>query len=332
MVTTKAKRSSRKSTFDSAKFAQKLELMESVTSGIKPDEKSVMIPLDLIALPPQLNRYHIDETALDDLKDSIKRQGALEQILVRSLPNGQYELISGYRIFLARKSLKHKLVEAKILEVDEDKAREIALVKNLLKEELNPLEETEAILRLLQVRLKLNNIDEVRHQLYQIRNQMERIKKGKTLSDSTRNNVVPKGNIKIIDETLAAMGSNTLRSFISHRLSIITRVQDDVKQVLREGKIEYTKGLQICRIKDDKKRAEFLSEVLASSPPYTTSLIKSKVDELLQPKYSQRERKRMAISSRIKSLAKTYEQVELSTKQESEIKALLGKIEAILKK
>ncbi len=321
MVATKT---SRKST----KLAAQIEMMERVTSGIQADSSSVLMPLEYIVLPPQLNRYFIESTALKDLEEAIERRGSLEQILVRPLEGGKYELVSGYRIFLASQKAERETAPVKIIEVDEDTATEIAIAKNLLKEDLNALEEAEAILRLLKIRLKLENIDRVRHELYRVRNKINKAKKGETFSDD----VIPSSNIKIINDTLAAFGTKTLESFVCNRLNIMTRIQDDVKEAIRTGTIEYTKGVQIARIKEDSRRIQFLEEVLAASPPYSEKAIRAKVDEIVKPKKTKAQLKREEVAARFKQVAKSYSASKLSTKEETEVKSLLAKIETILKK
>ncbi len=247
---------------------------------------------------------------------------------MRSREGGKYELISGYRILLACQNLEQEMISAKILEVDEDTAQEIAIAKNLLKEDLNALEEVEAVLRLLKVRLKLASIDKVRHELYRVRNKIAKAEKGETFS----NDIITNNNIKIINDTLAAFGTKTLKSFISNRLSIVTRIQDDVKEAIRTGAIEYTKGLQIARIKEDGQRIEFLQEVLNSAPPYSEKAIRAKIDEIVKPPKTKAQLKREVVVDRFKQAAKSYSTSSLSSKEETEVKGLLAKIEAILKK
>ena len=312
------------------KLAKQIEMMERVTSGIQTDSSSVLMPIECIVLPPQLNRYFVERTALKDLEKSIQEKGNLEQILVRPLSGDKYELISGYRIFLASQNTdsdeRGNKVPVKILEVDEDTAQEISIAKNLLRENLNALEETEAILRLLKIRLGLENIDKVRHELYRTRNQINKAKKGGTFSG----NVATSNNIKIINDTLAAFGAKTLESFISHRLGIVTRIQDDIKEVIRNGAIEYTKGFQIARIKEEEPREKFLAEVLAANPPYSERTIKIKVDEIVKPKKTKAQLKREQVADRFKQVAKSYATSKLSTQQETEVKGLLAQIEKIV--
>ncbi|MDB5991244.1 MAG: chromosome partitioning protein ParB [Herbaspirillum sp.] len=99
-------------------------------------------------------RTRMDEGALNELADSIREQGVLQPILVRSIAshNGQdrYEIIAGERRFRAAKLVGLETVPVIITEANDQKTAAIALIENLQREDLNPLEEAQGIHRLLQ--------------------------------------------------------------------------------------------------------------------------------------------------------------------------------------
>jgi ParB family chromosome partitioning protein len=99
-------------------------------------------------------RTRMDEGALNELADSIREQGVLQPILVRAVasPNGQsrYEIIAGERRFRAAKLAGLETVPVIITEASDQKTAAIALIENLQREDLNPLEEAQGIHRLLQ--------------------------------------------------------------------------------------------------------------------------------------------------------------------------------------
>ncbi|MEM9008606.1 MAG: ParB/RepB/Spo0J family partition protein [Cyanobacteria bacterium P01_F01_bin.86] len=114
-----------------------------------------LIPLTQISLPAQQPRRYFDEQALNTLAASIQEHGILTPLLVRPQKDGQYELVAGERRHRAAKLLELKEVPVQIREMSNGVATEVALLENLQREDLNPVEETEAILDLLGQRLAM---------------------------------------------------------------------------------------------------------------------------------------------------------------------------------
>lgn len=86
-------------------------------------------------------RKDFDEEALRELSDSIKKHGLLQPILVRSKPTGGYEIIAGERRWRACRMAELRTVPVVIREMDEREVMEVALIENLQREDLNPIEE-----------------------------------------------------------------------------------------------------------------------------------------------------------------------------------------------
>lgn len=102
------------------------------------------IPISKIKTNPHQPRKYFDPKALDELSASIKEKGVITPITVRAVDNG-YILIAGERRLRASKLAKRKEIPAYILEVtDEAEMMEVALIENIQRENLNPLEESEA--------------------------------------------------------------------------------------------------------------------------------------------------------------------------------------------
>jgi ParB-like chromosome segregation protein Spo0J len=102
------------------------------------------------------------------LVESVRQHGILEPILLRSLDNNTYELVAGERRYRAAKEVGLDEIPAVVRQMTPDEALQIALVENLQREDINPVEETEAILQLLVLKLNLS-VDEVTAQLYRMR-------------------------------------------------------------------------------------------------------------------------------------------------------------------
>ena len=108
------------------------------------------VPLDSITLPPSQPRRYFDPVKMEQLIESVKAHGVLENLLIRPLPDkdSSYELIAGERRYRAALSAGLKEVPVTIRSLSDEQALQISLVENLLREDLNPVEEIEGILQL----------------------------------------------------------------------------------------------------------------------------------------------------------------------------------------
>lgn len=94
-------------------------------------------------------RSRMDEASLNELASSVKAQGVIQPILARELPNGSYEIIAGERRWRAAQLAGLKKVPVLIRVVPDDAALAMALIENIQREDLNPLEEAAGIQRLI---------------------------------------------------------------------------------------------------------------------------------------------------------------------------------------
>ena len=113
-----------------------------------PGVTTVELPIDSISPNPQQPRKDFDDRALQDLSASLKQSGVLQPVVVRRLGNG-YQLVVGERRWRAAKLAGLTRIPAVIREASDAQSLELALVENLLREDLNPMEEAEAYQRLL---------------------------------------------------------------------------------------------------------------------------------------------------------------------------------------
>lgn len=107
------------------------------------------LPLDLIERGRYQPRRDFDPDALRELADSIAVQGIIQPVVVRALAAGRYELLAGERRWRAAQQAGLSEIPAVIREVDEQGAMAIALIENIQRADLNPLEEATALQRLL---------------------------------------------------------------------------------------------------------------------------------------------------------------------------------------
>lgn len=94
-------------------------------------------------------RSYMDDAALQTLADSIKSQGIMQPILVRQLADEQYEIIAGERRWRASQIAGLKEVPVLVREIADESALAMALIENIQRENLNPLEEAQGIKRLI---------------------------------------------------------------------------------------------------------------------------------------------------------------------------------------
>ena len=101
------------------------------------------VSLPISQVEPGLNqpRKRFDQEALDDLTDSIRVHGIIQPLTVRRLASGYYQIIAGERRWRAAKAAGLTEVPVVIIEADDRKVMELALIENLQREDLNPAEE-----------------------------------------------------------------------------------------------------------------------------------------------------------------------------------------------
>ena len=128
------------------RLSEDRELSPSIVSLLSSDNvgRSVgvrVIPVDRIESNPQQPRMVFDPAALQELAASIREHGVLQPILVRPLGENRYQLVAGERRWRASKEAGLQTVPALVEELDDDTALEIAIIENLQREDLSPLEE-----------------------------------------------------------------------------------------------------------------------------------------------------------------------------------------------
>src|SRR5213596_1964880 len=111
-------------------------------------ESLVEVPIDKIEVNPNQPRKVFDFTALDELAASIRASGVIQPIIVRRL-GGAYQLIAGERRWRAARQAGLARIPAMVREATDAQSIELALVENLLREDLNPIEAAQAYQKLL---------------------------------------------------------------------------------------------------------------------------------------------------------------------------------------
>ena len=111
---------------------------------------SLYLPISQIEPYGNQPRKYFDEAALHDLADSIREHGILQPLTVRKLSSGYYQIIAGERRWRAARIAGLQQVPAIVIEADDRKMTELALIENLQREDLNPIEEAESYKSLME--------------------------------------------------------------------------------------------------------------------------------------------------------------------------------------
>jgi ParB family chromosome partitioning protein len=114
------------------------------------DDDLRRVPVDLIAPNPRQPRTSFDDETLQALSESIRERGVLQPVLVRPVAGGTYELIAGERRWRASQLAGLAEIPALVRERDDAEALEVALIENMAREDLNPVEEARACAALVE--------------------------------------------------------------------------------------------------------------------------------------------------------------------------------------
>jgi ParB family chromosome partitioning protein len=220
---------------------------------------------DLAPFGQQPRRY-FDPEKLNQLVESIKQHGILEPLLVRSTAHGKYEIVAGERRYRAATMLGLTEVPVVIRDFSDQEALQVALIENLQREDLNPIEETEGILELVAIRLQ-KDVEYVITLLSQAAHP-ER---------NSVDNVIHREEWQVLQKIFDTVGRFTPESFRTNRLPLLN-LPVDILNALREGKIAYTKARAIARVKDEDQRSQLLQQAIAKE--LSLNEIKAAIKEL----------------------------------------------------
>jgi ParB family transcriptional regulator, chromosome partitioning protein len=225
------------------------------------------VAIGQIVLPSKQPRRYFDPDRMAQLVQSVQEHGILEPLLVRPVGEDKYELLAGERRLRAAQEIGLEEVPIVSREFSDRQALQVALIENLQREDLNPVEETEAVMELLALALEVEQ-PEVVAILNQVANAQKR---GLELTENVFR------QHEQIEELLKGIGRFTAQSFRSSRLPLLN-LPEDVLETLRQGKLEYTKARAIAQVKDELQRKKLLKQAVSKGLSLTE--IKGQVTEL----------------------------------------------------
>ncbi len=279
------------------------------------------VPLGTLTLPESQPRRYFDDGAMSELVASVRANGILQPLLVRPVEgDGEaYEIVTGERRYRAAQGAGLSEVPAMIRPMEDEEAARYAILENLQREDLNPVEETEGILALLARGLG-RSPEAVVSLLYAMAN-----RKKLSASGARTHNVMGSPEEEAVVEAFAALGTMTWESFVKNRLPLLN-LPEDVLEALRAGRIAYTKARVVARVKDEEKRRALLKEAIAEDLPL--ALLRKRVNALLT-KASPRD----DLPSRASALAKDLRRRgALGNREKRErLEVLLSQMEELLR-
>lgn len=176
------------------------------------------LPLQRVEPNPDQPRREFDPEALEDLADSIREHGIIQPLTVRQLPSGFYQIIAGERRWRAARIAGLEEVPAMVIEADDKKAMELALIENLQRQDLNPVEEA----------LGYDSLLKEYH----------------------------------MTQEEAAQRVGKSRSAVANALRLLN-LEEDILNLLKEGKLTPGHARAILSISDPKRRKEAAQKVVA---------------------------------------------------------------------
>jgi ParB family chromosome partitioning protein len=120
-------------------------LSDSLAQG----DELLEVDIELIESNPHQPRLNFDEKKLDELAQSIQANGLVQPILLRRLPQGNYQIVAGERRWRAAQRAGIQRINAVVRDIPDSRLLELALIENIQREELNPIEEAQAYQRLI---------------------------------------------------------------------------------------------------------------------------------------------------------------------------------------
>ncbi len=226
-----------------------------------------MVSPEFIRIQELQPRKFFSEQSLLKLQKSIEKHGVLEPLVVRKGNEGDWELIAGERRLRAARNLGLAQIPIRVVEADDNTARELALVENLNREDLNPIEETEGILSILELASGFTR-SEVISMLYRFKN----------FESGASNTGVTKSEQVVIDKFLE-LGRFSLNSFVVKRLPLLRTLPRELYDAIKSGDLAYSKALAFKRVKDEELRKELLRQAIESK--WSRSTINEEIKKAL---------------------------------------------------
>lgn len=202
-----------------------------------------------------LRHYYNKEELEKWAEADIKPNGIQSPLWVRPMPEssaGKYELVAGLRRYYAAEILDLDSVPAIVYDWDDKQAYFASLSENINRRDFSVLEQLDGTLNLLALKLDTTP-DGAVQALYRLNNEMKK---------KLNQNVLVSAELEQVESAFDFLGQISWQSFVSTRLPLLKK-PPEILQAVRQGKLHYTKALEIAKIKDDRQRQELLELAIA---------------------------------------------------------------------
>lgn len=244
-----------------AELKSQLEGLKSSSSNDANNQEIHEYPINQftpLRLPNGLSqpRKYFDHSAMEKLKRSVKRFGVQEPLLVRRGSDDKLEIISGERRWRVSLDLNKEKLPAICKDFSDDEALEMALVANLMREDLNVVEETDSIIALISLRLNIerSNLPSVLFKIKNLRSRRQLSNQEIAEELSENSEILNSISIGDIDSILAEF-SVTLESFVANRLTAIQKMPEKLLGAVREGRVDLSKADVIRKAPENEQDA-----------------------------------------------------------------------------
>jgi ParB family transcriptional regulator, chromosome partitioning protein len=300
-----------------------LTALKAEIARLQQSQPTTRLDPNIIVRSPYQPRKNFNPIAQDRLTANIREFGILQNLVVRPVDGG-YELVAGERRLISAMANNLPEVPVAIFELSDRDARRWALAENIQREDLNPIEETFAILNLIAIELDIESIEEVKSILYNLDNSAKKKVTHNVVGNSIERQV-------LVDRVLAVNTRGmTLQSFVSHRIPLLNLPEEVMEAIVRG--LEYTKAKAIAKVEDEERRADLLRSAVDERMPL--SEIKRQVKILKEnPERQQRGySEQQSLQSRYKQISSKFQKSPIweNPKKQKSLEKLLVQIESLM--
>jgi ParB family transcriptional regulator, chromosome partitioning protein len=268
-------------------------------------------------------RKYFDPVAQDTLTANIREFGILQNLVVRPV-NGGYELVAGERRLISAKANHLTEVPVAIFELSDRDARRWAIAENIQREDLNPIEETLAILNLIALELDIESIDEVKSILYSLDNAAKKKVTHNVVGNSDDRQLLVSRVLEINTKGM------TLQSFVSHRMPLLNLPEEIMGAIVRG--LEYTKARAISKVEDEDLRADLLRAAVDERMPLSEINKQVKILKKDPELKDQVNHEQQSLQLRYKQISSKLQKSSIweNPKKKKSLEKLLAQIESLI--
>lgn len=249
--------------------------------GISDEDVLKEIKIDNIVPNKYQPRHEFDDDKIIELADSISQNGLLQSITVRELGNGLYELIAGERRLRALRYLKWESTKAIVKELTDEQMATLALIENIQREELTPIEEANAYQQLLDI----NNItqEELAKSLGKtqatVANKIRLLKLCPKVIDAISTKKITERHGRAMVKLEPAVQENILRQILTQNLNVI-QTEEKINNYLNIKKNNTKNDYSNSNYNAQKVISKFLKEIAKLEQRYDIRIDKEEEEEM----------------------------------------------------